>query len=152
MPAGIRRRSRFLLQAMTRLGVQVEVINRLEVGDLSQCIGSKRRLSVKGVKDDPFEQVAESHVLELRERLQHLQNAPLHPDSGLDAFDFQVSGCPRHISPLMGQCYLGTKITLYIARGKRDGGVTVRRRTMAYLWTTQFGLSMRVLRAISILV
>src|SRR6202045_3798599 len=103
---------------MTRLGVKVEVIDRFEVGDLSQGIGSERRLSVKGVKDDTLEQVAESHVLELREGLQHLQYAPLHPDSGLNAFDFQVSGCPRHISSLMRRCYLGTKITWYISRDK----------------------------------
>src|ERR1017187_4006964 len=81
---------------MAHARIQVQVVDRLEVGDLAQGLRTEGRLPLKGVEHDSLEQVAECYVLELRKRLQHLQDSALHPDTGLDAFDFEVLHRLRH--------------------------------------------------------
>src|SRR3981081_2823405 len=81
---------------MTRTGVQLQSVNALEFADLPQGLRGERSLAVKSVQDDALDQVAERHVLVRGERLQHLQDAPLHAHPGLDAFDFESFGRSGH--------------------------------------------------------
>lgn len=49
------------------------------------------------MQNDPFEQVAQAHPFQLRERLQHVEQLPLEPDAGLDPLHFNELSRPGHM-------------------------------------------------------
>ena len=67
-------------------------------------------LAFEGVQDDSFQQVAESHFLQLGDGFEHFQQALFHPDAGLDALNddwFTILLFLRHVF------LLGTLIPMY---------------------------------------
>ena len=70
-------------------GVEIEVVELLEISDALERGRSKRAFAIEGVEDDAFEEVAEGEVMVLGEGFQHLQDAFFHSDAGLDSFDLQ---------------------------------------------------------------
>src|SRR5712664_2331046 len=81
---------------MTGTRVQVELVNRLELGDLAHGRRRKRRLAFESMQDDAFQQVPERHILVGGECLQYLQDTALNAHTGLDALDHELSGYTRH--------------------------------------------------------
>src|SRR5690606_3662238 len=63
--------------------VQIEVENLLERTNLAQCLRAEGRLALERVQDDPLEQIPQGHPVQIRDRLEDAQDAPLHPDAGL---------------------------------------------------------------------
>jgi len=53
--------------------------------EVTHRISIAGELAVEGVEADAFQQVAQREVVQLGQRLQHLQQALLHADAGLDA-------------------------------------------------------------------
>ena len=70
---------------MARIECQAE--HAFQFVDAGPRFGSERRLAFERVQDDALEQIAERHVVIVGQRLQHLQQALLQPDAGLDALD-----------------------------------------------------------------
>lgn len=73
---------------MTGGGVEVEVVELLQVANPLERWAAERAFAVKGVKNDAFEEVAEGEVVVFGEGFEDFQNALLHADAGLDSFDF----------------------------------------------------------------
>src|SRR6185437_168816 len=70
------------------------VIDVAEFADGLEGCRIKRRLALKGVQHDPFEQVAEAHVLIVRECPEHFQKGSVHADASLNSvhrFCYQVT-------------------------------------------------------------
>ena len=76
--------------------VEVEGIDLLQLGDLADRIAAEGRLPLKGMKNDPLEQVAESHIVNLGQSLENLEDALLQADAGLDALDVIRHGSLYH--------------------------------------------------------
>src|SRR5664279_2357070 len=76
---------------MAVCGLESEAINFSKLFDLLQGRGRKRRLALKGVQHDSLQQIAEREVLQLGQSLEHLEQAFLHADAGLDAFDDEAT-------------------------------------------------------------
>jgi len=96
-------------EAMACRGIEVEVIELLEIADALKRGRSKGAFAIEGVEDDAFEKVAEGEVMVLGEGFQHLQDAPFHSDAGLDALDLELvlsDGCSFHM-------YLCTRVCWY---------------------------------------
>src|SRR6266436_848369 len=77
------------------------------------------------MQDDALDQVAESHVLVLGERLEHLQDTTFQAHAGLDAFDFEAFGRSGH-GYLAGPWYQGTMVPTSEARSS-PSAVNARR-------------------------
>src|SRR5215472_7510772 len=74
-------------QAMAGARIQIQAIELLEFAYAVQRCLAERRLAVKGVQHDAFEDVAKGHVVILGEAFQDFEDALFHADAGLDAFD-----------------------------------------------------------------
>jgi len=96
-------------QAMACRGVKVEVIELLEIADTLERWWSESPFSIKSMKDDALEEVAEGEVMVLGEGFQHLQDAFFHSDAGLDSLDLELGlfdKCLFHM-------YLCTRVCWY---------------------------------------
>jgi len=74
------------------LGGEVEAVDLAQPADALQRGGAERRLALECVEDDAFDDVAEGHVQGRGEALQHLEDALLDADAGLDAMDLTSVG------------------------------------------------------------
>src|SRR3954467_10333990 len=82
---------------MAVAGPQLEPVDPLELFDLFHGVRRKRRLTLKGVQHDAFEQVAKGDVFEFGQALKNFQDALLDTYSGLYPFDLQpVSSLRLH--------------------------------------------------------
>ena len=102
---------------MTGGGVEVEVVELLEVADALERGPSEGAFAIKGVEDDALEEVAEGEVMVLGEGFQYLQDAFFHSDAGLDSLDVQF----RLGDDLVLHRYLCTMVPGYLSttRGPR---------------------------------
>ena len=90
-------------------GVKVEVVELLEIADTLERWWSESAFSIKSMKDDALEEVAEGEVMVLGEGFQHLQDAFFHSDAGLDSLDLELGlfdNCSFHM-------YLCTRVCWY---------------------------------------
>jgi len=71
-------------------GVKVEVIEPLEIADALERWWNESAFSIKSMKDDALEEVAEGEVMVLGKRFQHFEDAFFHSDAGLDSLDLQL--------------------------------------------------------------
>ncbi len=76
--------------------IQIEFVKLFQLLNSFQRGCIKRCFPIEGVKDDPFQQISQAHIVILGERLQHFQKALLHADSGLHSFH-QQSGIVHHV-------------------------------------------------------
>src|SRR6185436_2181781 len=67
-----------LHEAVACRGVEVEVVDLLQLGDLLQALRPERRLPVEHVQDDPLEQIAEGEVVVLGQGLEDFDEALFH--------------------------------------------------------------------------
>src|SRR5208282_1417476 len=74
-------------QAVAGAGIEIEGVELLQVMNAFERFWLERSLAVEGVQHDAFEQVAQGHVVVLGESLKNFEEAFLHPDASLDAFD-----------------------------------------------------------------
>jgi hypothetical protein len=94
---------------MAYRGVKVEVVELLEIADTPERWWSESAFSIKSMKDNALEEVAEGEVMVLGEGFQHLQDTFLHPNAGLDSLDLELAlfdGCSFHM-------YLCTRVCWY---------------------------------------
>ena len=73
-------------------GVEVELEDAFQVGDLPARFFGEGRLAFEGVKDDSFDEIAQGQVVIVGESFQHLEETLLDPHAGLDALDGEVGG------------------------------------------------------------
>src|ERR1700685_1357321 len=115
--------SRPLLEQMARAGIEIKVVDVLELGDFPQGRGGERQFAVKGMQDDAFEQIAEGHVFVLGKRLQHLQQAAFDAHAGLNADYFQAFGSMAHEFSR----WFGTIVPKYHGNGETRADARPRR-------------------------
>src|SRR6202051_3655228 len=84
-----------LLQSVAVRGMQRQTVNIPELLNLFEGLGGKRRLTFKSMQYNAFQQIAQSHVLQFGDCLQHLDQPLFHPDAGLNPF---------HLNCHMYQC------------------------------------------------
>src|ERR1700751_4107516 len=75
-----------LPQLMAVLGTQCEPVENPELLDVLERLRRERRLALEGVQHDALQQIAQTHILLLRNGLQHLQHPLLESEAGLDTF------------------------------------------------------------------
>src|ERR1043165_6000547 len=100
-----------IAQSVAGTCTKVEAIDALQLRDLLQRGRLERALPLEGVQHDAFDQVAERHIVELSQSLQHLEDPLLKADACLHAI---------HHDPRLGQhdlprptnipWYQGTKV------------------------------------------
>src|SRR5262249_19009132 len=66
---------------------QVKTIETLELLDALERRRAERRLAFEGMQHDAFDEIAETDLVILRDRLQHLQDALFDAHAGLRALD-----------------------------------------------------------------
>src|SRR6267143_1327681 len=81
------RRARALLELVARVGIEIKAVELLQILDSPERLFAERRLPLEGVQNDPFQQIAQTQVVVLRKRLEHLEDSFFHPDTGLHALD-----------------------------------------------------------------
>ncbi len=91
---------------MARAGIEIESVELFQGLDFMQTGGLKRAFSVEGVEDDAFEEIAESQVVVIGEGAEDFQEAFLHTDAGLHAFDKVFAIFGHRLQP----SYLGTSV------------------------------------------
>src|ERR1051325_1494234 len=69
--------------------IEIQSIKLLQLANSLQRRRAERRLPVKRVQHNALQHVAQSHVVVLRECLEHLQNAFFDPYPGLYPLNFQ---------------------------------------------------------------
>jgi len=111
-----RRRRADFDQLVTGGGVEVEVVELLEIADALERGRSEGAFAIKGVEDDTFEEVAEGEVMVLGEGFQYFQDAFFHSDAGLDSLDVQFR-CGDELA-LHG--YLCTMVHGYLSTTRRS--------------------------------
>ena len=96
-------------EAMACREVEVEVIELLEIADTLERWWSESAFSIKSMKDDALEEVAEGEVMVLGKSFQHFEDAFFHSDTGLDSLDLELGlfdNCSFHM-------YLCTRVCWY---------------------------------------
>jgi hypothetical protein len=93
-------------QAVAGRGIEIEVIELLEIANASERRRPKRAFSFENMKDDAFEEVAKGEVMVLGEGFQYLEDALFDPDTGLGSFDlqFMVFHVVTYVPEYMGNC------------------------------------------------
>src|ERR1700687_605931 len=90
-PPGGQSRPGRVLDHLERAGagspLDVEAVDPPELGDAAQGRRGEGRAALEGMEHDAFQQVAKRQVVELGQRLEHLDQALLHAHAGLDPFD-----------------------------------------------------------------
>src|SRR5690242_3275047 len=76
-----------LREAMARIRVQFQPVKFLQSSDPFERSLAERALSVKCVKDDSFQKIAQREVMKLGQCLEHFQQALFNPHAGLDALN-----------------------------------------------------------------
>src|ERR1700733_12633219 len=84
-----------LPQLMAILRTQRQPIEAAELLDVLERLRRKWRLALEGMQHDALQQIAQAHVLLLRDGLQPLQHSFFQPDACLHAFDFYRRGNRR---------------------------------------------------------
>ena len=90
------------------------MVELLEIADTLERWWSESAFSIKSMKDDALEEVAEGEVMVLGEGFQHLQDAFFHSDAGLDSLDLELGlfdKCSFHM-------YLCTRVCWYRQWGR----------------------------------
>src|ERR1700722_10425055 len=78
-------------------GMRSQAVEISELLDFFQRLCRERRLAFKGVEHNPLEQIAQRHVLQFRDRLQHLEQSLFDSDASLDSFYLYGSLGLRHM-------------------------------------------------------
>jgi hypothetical protein len=78
---------RALDEEMAVSSIEVQPVHLLERGNARERLLTERRGPLEGMKDDPFEEIAERQTVRASERLQHEKDALLDADPRLDAID-----------------------------------------------------------------
>jgi len=74
-------------EAMAVRRLEIEPVDFFQLGDALDRLRPKRRLPFEGMEDDALEKIAEAEIVILGEGLEHLQEALLHPHTGLRSLD-----------------------------------------------------------------
>src|SRR5579859_1091813 len=85
---------------MAGAGIQIEAIELLQFPDALQFGLMEGALSIEGMQNNAFQQVAESQIVIVGKGLQHFQEPLFHADPCLYAFD-NVFSSRRHIAILV---------------------------------------------------
>src|SRR5688572_18509415 len=99
-------------------GGEVQAVELLQLHDAGEGRLAEGRLPLEGMEHDALEQVAEAEVMELGERAQHLEDAPLHADAGLHPLDDLGLGLSR---------YHGTTVPRYRSLAVEERELAARR-------------------------
>src|SRR5262245_26584206 len=75
---------------------QTQPIDASQVAHVRERRFGERRLALERMQGDALDQVAQAHVLVLGQGLQHLEQALLQPDPGLDPLHRSARGCAWH--------------------------------------------------------
>src|SRR5580704_1255556 len=76
-----------LSQAVTGAADEIEGVELFQIANTRERFGAKRRLAIEGVEHDPFQQVAQRHIVIFGEGLENFEEALLHANTGLNALD-----------------------------------------------------------------
>src|SRR5438309_5286076 len=112
-----------LLQSMTCTRVEVKLVELLQFANLFKRRWAKRCFAVEGMQHNPFEHIAQRHVVIFSKSFEHFQDALLHTHTGLYSFNLKSRIIVHNVPK-----YQSTKI-----RTSRDGsmytcGASITRR------------------------
>jgi hypothetical protein len=72
---------------MTGIGVQIQFVDSLEIGNTLPRFVSERMAAIKRMQHDAFKKVAEGHVVVLSQTLENLEQPFFQTHSGLHSLD-----------------------------------------------------------------
>ena len=96
--------------------MQRQAVNVPELLDLFQGLRRECGLTFKSMQNNPLEQIAQAHILKLRDGLQHLEQALFYADAGLNSFYLKMFLRFRHL-------YQCTTVRGHLCHTLREEGV-----------------------------
>src|SRR5579872_895417 len=79
-----------LFQSVTGARIQIQFVKFLQIPNLLQRCRTERRLPIERVQNNTLQHIAQSHIVIFRKRLEHLEDAFLHPHPSLHPLNLQL--------------------------------------------------------------
>src|SRR2546425_8147898 len=107
-------------QPMTGFGIKIQFVDSFQVGYALPRVGAERMLAIERVQHDPFQQIAERHVVIFSQAFQDLEQAFLKANPGLNSlnqYSFTLRfRCLAYLRQAVSSCclwYYSTMVLMY---------------------------------------
>ena len=105
---------------MTGFGIKIQFVDSFQVGYALPRVGAERMLAIERVQHDPFQQIAERHVVIFSQAFQDLEQAFLKANPGLNSlnqYSFTLRfRCLAYLRQAVSSCclwYYSTMVLMY---------------------------------------